>query len=149
MLVIIQVNGIKGASVFLLFKPFDLVKGFVVDWMHSVCLGVSKSLMNLWLNTENRGSEFFLGSKVHVQLTFVKMTWKKIIHIALISFFKYILQRKFVYFLVMSQIAVLNKRLLCIKVPDVITRCPRSLADHGTWKGINTSMLKSYIIIIK
>ena len=47
-LVIIQVNGIKGASVFLLFKPFDLVKGFVVDWMHSVCLGVSKSLMNLW-----------------------------------------------------------------------------------------------------
>ena len=66
-LVIIQVNGIKGASVFLLFKPFDLVKGFVVDWMHSVCLGVSKSLMNLWLNTENRESEFFLGSKVPVQ----------------------------------------------------------------------------------
>lgn len=65
-LVIIQVNGIKGASVFLLFKPFDLVKGFVVDWMHSVCLGVSKSLMNLWLNTENRESEFFLGSKVHM-----------------------------------------------------------------------------------
>lgn len=41
-LVIIQVNGIKGASVFLLFKPFDLVKGFVVDWMHSVCLGSVK-----------------------------------------------------------------------------------------------------------
>ncbi|XP_073255018.1 uncharacterized protein [Porites lutea] len=88
------VNGIKGASVFLLFKPFDLVKGFVVEWMPSVCLGVSKSLMNLWPNTENRESEFFLGSKI----------------------------------------AVLNKRLLCIKVPDVITRCPRSLADRATWK---------------
>lgn len=51
---------------FLLFKPFDLVKGFVIDWMHSVCLGVTKSLMNLWLNAENRGKEFFLGSKVQI-----------------------------------------------------------------------------------
>lgn len=84
-LVIIQVNGIKGASVFLLFKPFDLVKGFVVDWMHSVCLGVSKSLMNLWLNTENRESEFFLGSKVPCTtcrcmgffVLIFEMTWKK------------------------------------------------------------------------
>lgn len=58
--------GIKGASVFLLFKPFDLVKGFVIDWMHSLCLGVTKSLMNLWLNAENRGKEFFLGSKVQI-----------------------------------------------------------------------------------
>lgn len=49
---------------FLLFKPFNLVKGFVIDWMHSVCLGVTKSLINLWLNAENRGKEFFLGSKV-------------------------------------------------------------------------------------
>ena len=49
---------------FLLFKPFDLVKGFVIDWMHSVCLGVVKSLLNLWINTDNRGKEFFLGSKV-------------------------------------------------------------------------------------
>ena len=63
---LLQVNGIKGASVFLLFKPFDLVKGFVIDWMHSVCLGVSKSLLNLWLNAENRGKEFFLGSKVQI-----------------------------------------------------------------------------------
>ena len=39
---------------FLLFKPFNLVKGFVIDWMHSVCLGVTKSLINLWLNAENR-----------------------------------------------------------------------------------------------
>ncbi|XP_068696424.1 uncharacterized protein [Montipora foliosa] len=88
------VNGIKGASVFLLFKPFDLVKGFVIDWMHSVCLGVTKSLLNLWLNAENRGKEFFLGSKI----------------------------------------SLLNKRLLSIKVPDIITRCPRSLGERGTWK---------------
>ena len=49
---------------FLLFKPFDLVKGFVIDWMHSVCLGVVKSLLNLWINADNHGKEFFLGSKV-------------------------------------------------------------------------------------
>lgn len=49
---------------FLLFKPFDLVKGFVIDWMHSVCLGVTKSMIHLWLNAENRGKEFFLGSRV-------------------------------------------------------------------------------------
>lgn len=67
----LQVNGIKGASVFLLFKPFDLVKGFVIDWMHSVCLGVTKSLINLWLNAENRKEEFFLASKVHFMYMFV------------------------------------------------------------------------------
>lgn len=33
------------------------------------------------------------------------------------------------------KITLLNKRLLSIRVPDVITRCPRSLADRGTWKG--------------
>lgn len=61
-----------------------------------------------------------------------EMTWKKdYTH----CFFKYILQRKLVSFLSMSQIAVLSKRLRSIKVPDVITWCPRSLADHGTWKG--------------
>ena len=47
----------------------------------------------------------------------------------------YILQRKLVSVLSMSQITVLSKRLRSIKVPDVITWCPRSLADHGTWKG--------------
>ena len=38
---------------------FNLVKGSVIDWMHSVCLGVTKSLVNLWLSAENRGNEFW------------------------------------------------------------------------------------------
>ena len=32
-------------------------------------------------------------------------------------------------------ISLLNKRLLCIKVPEIISRCPRSLGERGTWKG--------------
>ena len=40
--------GIKGASVLCAHKPFDLVKGTVIDSMHCVFLGVmSKTLIPL------------------------------------------------------------------------------------------------------
>lgn len=33
------------------------------------------------------------------------------------------------------QLAILNKRLLSIKVPDSITRLPRKLDERQHWKG--------------
>lgn len=57
-------KGVKGASIFMLFKNFNLVDGFVPDWMHGVCLGVVKNLIALWLNSENRSKAFYVGDKV-------------------------------------------------------------------------------------
>ena len=37
----IQVYGIKGASVFLLHPAFNMAKGFVIDDLHAVYLGVT------------------------------------------------------------------------------------------------------------
>jgi len=58
------VKGVKGASIFMLFKNFNLVDGFVPDWMHGVCLGVVKNLIALWLNSENRCKAFYVADKV-------------------------------------------------------------------------------------
>ena len=57
-------KGVKGASIFMLLKDFNLVDGFVPDWMHGVCLGVVKNLIALWLNSENRSKAFYVGDKV-------------------------------------------------------------------------------------
>ena len=51
-------------------------------------------------------------------------------------------QTKLFYFCL--KITLLNKRLLSVKVPDIITHCPRSLADHGTWKG---NMIIVYLLV--
>ena len=37
-----QACGIKGASIFMLHHPFNMAKGFVVDDLHCVYLGVKK-----------------------------------------------------------------------------------------------------------
>lgn len=64
-------KGVKGASMFMLFKNFNLVDGFVPDWMHGVCLGVVKNLIALWLNSENRSKAFYVGDKVSYDFPFM------------------------------------------------------------------------------
>lgn len=60
----------KGASVFMLFKDFNLVEGFVTDWMHGVCLGLVKNLLALWFSGEHRTKDFYIGDKVSHWLQF-------------------------------------------------------------------------------
>lgn len=57
-------KGVKGASVFMLFKEFNLVEGFVPDWMHGICLGLIKNLLAFWLNGEHKSKDFYIGNKV-------------------------------------------------------------------------------------
>ena len=54
----------KGASPLLLAKPFDMSKGVVIDWMHGMLLGVTKKLLDLWLQPSNQGKSFYIGDKV-------------------------------------------------------------------------------------
>ncbi|XP_027897748.1 uncharacterized protein LOC114159787 isoform X2 [Xiphophorus couchianus] len=42
--------GVKGHSPLLLLPSFDVVKGFIPDYMHCVCLGVVPEFVNLWLD---------------------------------------------------------------------------------------------------
>lgn len=49
----------------LLHPPFDIVKGIVVDYMHTVLLGVVPALLNLWLSKENKDKPYFIGNKVN------------------------------------------------------------------------------------
>lgn len=43
----------------------DLVKGVVVDDLHGVFLGVTLSLLHLWLDKGNRAKPFFIGNNVN------------------------------------------------------------------------------------
>lgn len=42
-------DGIKGISCMLLFNDFDIVSNFAIDFMHGICLGVTKYTIEIWL----------------------------------------------------------------------------------------------------
>ena len=54
------VNGIKGASVLALLPNFDIINNFIPDYMHGICLGAFKQLINMWLT--DSGTEFHISS---------------------------------------------------------------------------------------
>lgn len=41
-------NGVKGISPMVGFKHFDLVKSFIIDYMHAILLGIVKNLLSFW-----------------------------------------------------------------------------------------------------
>lgn len=45
-------KGLKGISCMVAFKDFDLVNGFVIDWMHGTLLGLVKLMLDFWLGTK-------------------------------------------------------------------------------------------------
>uniref|UniRef100_A0A3Q2P0U5 Uncharacterized LOC105917185 n=1 Tax=Fundulus heteroclitus TaxID=8078 RepID=A0A3Q2P0U5_FUNHE len=53
--------GVKGHSPLLLLPSFDIIKGFIPDYMHSVCLGVVPELVNLWLDPLYARKRFHLS----------------------------------------------------------------------------------------
>lgn len=66
---ILQVKGVKGASVLAAHPHFDLCRGMVIDVMHCVYLGViAKTLMGLWLNVEHRSAPYSIRRQVNARL---------------------------------------------------------------------------------
>ncbi|KAM4531750.1 uncharacterized protein PAE49_023884 [Odontesthes bonariensis] len=57
-------NGVKGRSSLSSLPFFDIVFGFVPEYMHSVLLGVSKQLMSLWLDPVNATKDWYVGQKI-------------------------------------------------------------------------------------
>lgn len=62
-------NGIKGISCMIAAPNFDLVYGYSIDYLHCVLLGVTKKLMDLWLNSENHTEPFYISKKRQVVLS--------------------------------------------------------------------------------
>ena len=55
------VNGIKGVCPLALMSKFNVAKSFVPDYMHSVCLGVTRQFVNLWFDTRYSDQAFHLS----------------------------------------------------------------------------------------
>ena len=55
--------GYKGSPVLALHPGFDIVNGMVTDYLHCVLLGVSKTLLTMWLDPKNDNQEFYIRIK--------------------------------------------------------------------------------------
>lgn len=62
-------NGIKNISCMIAAYNFDLVNGYSIDYMHCALLGVTKKLLDLWLNAENHSEPFYISKKRQVVLS--------------------------------------------------------------------------------
>lgn len=58
------VMGVKGPSPLMELESFNIITGFVPDYQHCVCLGVTKQITSLWLDSKHHKEEWYLGSKV-------------------------------------------------------------------------------------
>ncbi|XP_028416230.1 uncharacterized protein LOC114540149 [Dendronephthya gigantea] len=58
------VKGVKGVSVADMLPSFDTVRGTITDYMHSVCLGVMRQMVDLWFNSKNHGESYYIGRQV-------------------------------------------------------------------------------------
>ncbi|OXA47897.1 hypothetical protein Fcan01_17480 [Folsomia candida] len=55
--------GIKLASPLINLKNFDIVGGFVFDYMHTVLLGVVRTFAFAWTESKNHSEPFYIGTK--------------------------------------------------------------------------------------
>ena len=58
------VKGVKGMSLADMLPTFDTVRGTVTDYMHSVCQGVVRLMVDLWVDSKHHGEEYYIGQKV-------------------------------------------------------------------------------------
>lgn len=58
------VYGVKEITSLIKIPKFDVTRCFLVDFMHSVCLGTVKYLAEVWFDTKNNKEKFYLGLKV-------------------------------------------------------------------------------------
>jgi len=57
-----HVNGLLCASPFMALINFDIVDGFLVDYMHTALLGVLKAITTMFLDSKHHKEDFYLGT---------------------------------------------------------------------------------------
>ncbi|XP_017274798.1 uncharacterized protein LOC108237695 isoform X2 [Kryptolebias marmoratus] len=60
--------GVKGQSPLLLLPSFDIIKGFIPDYMHCFCLGVVPEFVNLWFDPLYARKRFHLTLQHSIDL---------------------------------------------------------------------------------
>jgi hypothetical protein len=60
-----EVKGVRGKSVLVPLLFFDLVFGFVIDYMHSVLLGVAKHVTGLWFDSTSNNELYYIGLRIN------------------------------------------------------------------------------------
>ncbi|CAG2216785.1 unnamed protein product [Mytilus edulis] len=54
------VRGVKGPFWFMFLKNFDVIRGFVIDYMHGICGGIMKMLLTFWFDKKFKHQTFSL-----------------------------------------------------------------------------------------
>ena len=60
------VKGVKGVTVIDLLPTFETVCGVTADYMHSVCLGVTRKMVEWWVDSKHHNEEYYNGRKVAI-----------------------------------------------------------------------------------
>lgn len=58
-----DICGIKGVSCMVAAPHFDLIAGFGIDYMHAVLLGVTKKMLNFWIDSSNHKKPYYIKPK--------------------------------------------------------------------------------------
>ncbi|XP_030231849.1 uncharacterized protein LOC115557858 isoform X3 [Gadus morhua] len=58
------VFGVKGPSPLMQLQHFQMINGFVPEFQHNVCLGVTRQLSTLWFDTTNSDSPWYIGKEM-------------------------------------------------------------------------------------
>jgi len=59
-----SVHGVKGLSPLVLLPKFNLVTGFLIDFLHAVALGTSKHLLSLWFDEKFAKKNFSIRDRL-------------------------------------------------------------------------------------
>lgn len=73
------VRGVKGPFWFMFLQHFNIIHGFVIDYMHGICAGVMRLLLVLWFDKQHKNKPFsvhHLKSKVSNRLQMITPKFK-------------------------------------------------------------------------
>jgi len=56
--------GVKGASILCCIPLFDIVQGFVPNYVHSMLLGVVRQFVEYWLHSSRSNRPYYIGSRI-------------------------------------------------------------------------------------
>ena len=59
------VKGVKGPSVIGVLPSFDQVRGIAVDFMHCVCLGVTRPFVGMRMDSKHHQQSYYIGRREH------------------------------------------------------------------------------------
>ncbi|KAL7379236.1 hypothetical protein ABVT39_024702 [Epinephelus coioides] len=58
------VFGVKGPSPLMKLGHFQMINGFIPEYQHNVCLGVTRQLSTLWFDTANSEAPWYIGKQM-------------------------------------------------------------------------------------